>query len=192
MLRIRWRDWVANVEDGYHLLRCSTDHIFAIGLSMGGVLALHHGANHPVSGIIAMSTPYALGTDPRLPYAQYLHYIQPTVSKGPSDWHNPDAAADHVDYPYYPTRAIAELRDLLVEMRTALPRIQVPVLLVHSHNDGGVLPLNAEKIFSYLSVEDKTLLWVENSGHVITREPDRQQVFEAAESFIKRLTNPLV
>ena len=116
----------------------------------------------------------------------------PTSSKGPSDWQNPEAAADHVDYPYYPTRAIAELRDLLVEMRAALPKIQVPVLLVHSHKDGGVLPLNAEQIFSHLPVEDKTLLWVENSGHVITREPDRQQVFEAAESFIKRVTAPRV
>ena len=188
MLRMRWRDWVASVEDGYHLLRHSTDHIFAIGLSMGGVLALHHGANHPVSGIVAMSTPYSLGNDPRLPYAKYLHYLQPNISKGASDWQNPDAAADHVDYPYYPTRAIAELRDLLVEMRAALPKIQVPVLLIHSRKDGGVLPLNAEQNFSHLQVEDKTLLWVENSGHVITREPDRQQVFAAAEAFIQRVT----
>jgi len=187
MLRMRWRDWVAGVEDGYHLLRRSTDHIFAIGLSMGGALALHHGAHHPVSGVIAMSAPYSLGADPRLPYAQYLQYIQPNIPKGPSDWQNPDAAADHVDYPYYPTRAIAELRDLLVEVRAALPEIQVPVLLVHSHKDGGVLPLNAEQIYSHLLAKDKTLLWVENSGHVITREPDRQQVFEAAEAFIQRV-----
>jgi carboxylesterase len=187
MLRMRWRDWVASVEDGYHLLRRSTEHIFAIGLSMGGVLALHHGANHPVRGIIAMSTPYSLGTDPRLKFAEYLRFIQPNVPKGPADWHNPEAAKDHVDYPTYPTRAIAELRDLVVEMRAALPKIQAPVLLIHSHKDGGVSPSNAEQIFSHLRVEDKTLLWVENSGHVITREPDRQQVFEAAESFIQRV-----
>ena len=188
MLRMRWRDWVANVEDGYHLLRRATDHIFVIGLSMGGALALHHGAHHPVSGVIAMSAPYSLGTDPRLPYAQYLQVIQPNIPKGPSDWQNPDGAADHVDYPYYPTRAIAELRDLLVELRAVLPKVQVPVLLVHSHKDGGVPPLNAEQIYSHLKAEDKTLLWVENSGHVITREPDRQQVFEASEAFIKRVT----
>jgi carboxylesterase len=189
MLRMRWRDWAASVEDGYHLLRSSTDTIFAIGLSMGGILALHLGANFPVSGVIAMSTPYVLGTDPLLPYAQYLHYIKPNISKGPPDWHNPEAAKDHVDYPFYPTRAIAELRDLLTEMRTALPRIQAPVLLIHSHQDGGVGPQNAEQIYAHLTMEDKSLLWVENSGHVITREPDRQQVFEAAESFIQRVVS---
>jgi len=154
---------------------------------MGGILALHLGANLPVRGIIAMSTPYAI-SDPRLRYVQYLHYIQPHIPKGPPDWRNPEAAKDHVDYPYYPTRTFAELRDLLVEMRAALPKIQVPVLLVHSHQDAGVLPLNAEQIFAHLPVEDKTLMWVENSGHVITREPDRQEVFLAAESFIRRLT----
>jgi esterase/lipase len=35
---------------------------------------------------------------------------------------------------------------------------------------------------------DKTSLWVEHSGHVITEEPDRQQVFEAATAFISRLS----
>lgn len=188
LLRMRWRDWVASVEDGFYMLRQSSDHIFAIGLSMGGVLALHLSAHHPLTGIIAISTPYSLGNDPRLPYIRYLHFFQPKLLKGPPDWHNPEAAADHVDYPYYPTRAIAELRDLLVEMRATLPQIQAPVLLVHSRQDGGVPPHNAEQIYAQLKVPDKTLLWVENSGHVIPREPDRQQVFDATETFIQRLT----
>lgn len=188
--RTRWQDWVASTEDGYHLLRHSTDHIFAIGLSMGGVLALLMGANHPISGIIAMSTPFSLGNDPRLSFAQYLHIIQPSVPKGPPDWHNPEAAAEHVEYPIYPTRAIAELRDLLIEMRTNLAKIQVPVLLVHSRVDQSVPRSNAEQIYSRLPSEDKTLLWVENSGHMITCEPDRQQVFVAAESFIRQRVIP--
>ena len=191
MLRMRWRDWVASVEDGYHLLSSFTDHIFAIGLSMGGVLALQFAAHHPLCGVVAMSTPYSLGNDPRLPYARYLHYIQPNIPKGPSDWQNPEAPKDHVDYPSYPTRAIAELRDLLIEMRASLPKIQAPVLLIHSHKDGGVAPANAEQIYAQLSTKDKTLLWVENSGHVVTREPDRQQIFEAAEAFIQRLAAPV-
>lgn len=188
MLRVRWRDWMASVEDGYHLLRHTCDTIFAIGLSMGGVLALTSGPTLPVKGIVAMSTPYSLGDDPRLPYAHLLHFLQPKVLKSPPDWHNPDAASDHVEYPYYPTRAIAELRDLLDEMRAALPSIQVPVLLIHSRQDSGVPPKNAEQIYSKLTVADKTIQYVENSGHVITREPDRQQVFEAAAAFIQRLS----
>src|ERR671918_2213655 len=40
MIRSRWTDWVASVEDGYHVLCGLTDDIFLIGLSMGGALSL--------------------------------------------------------------------------------------------------------------------------------------------------------
>ncbi len=190
MLRARWTDWVASVEDGYHLLRGATDQVFVIGLSMGGVLALIHASRHPVAGLVIMSTPYALADDWRLPYIQYLHRIQPALQKGPPDWHNPAAALDHVDYPNYPTRAIAELRDLLAESRKAIPQVHAPALLVHSRGDAGVLPENMEKIYANLGSTDKHMLWVEDSGHVIPREPERERVFQAAHEFIQRLTKP--
>jgi carboxylesterase len=122
-----------------------------------------------------------------MPFIQVLSWLQPKMPKGPPDWHDLEAAKDHIDYPYYPTRAIAELRDLLNEMRAALPKVSVPVLLIHSRQDPGVLPHNAEQILAQLGSQDKHLLWVENSGHVITREPEKQVVFKAAEDFIRRI-----
>ena len=40
MVRSRWADWTASVEDGYNLLSGLTDDIFLVGLSMGGILSL--------------------------------------------------------------------------------------------------------------------------------------------------------
>src|SRR4029453_9505866 len=40
MIRSRYSDWIASVEDGYHTLWSMTDNIFLAGLSMGGILAL--------------------------------------------------------------------------------------------------------------------------------------------------------
>src|SRR5919198_4315041 len=60
MIRSRWTDWVASVEDGYQLLCGLTDHIFLIGLSMGGILALLASTQLNVKGVIAMSTPSRL------------------------------------------------------------------------------------------------------------------------------------
>lgn len=188
MLRVRWQDWVASVEDGFHLIKGCCKEFFAAGLSMGGVLTLHAASRLPLTGAIAMSTPYSLASDWRLSIIEYIHQIKPRVEKGPPDWHNPEAAKDHIDYPYYPSRAIAELRDLLVEMRKVLPDIKIPVLLIHSKKDSGVAPTNSEKIYQSLGCKDKSLLWVENSGHVITREPDRLQVFQATDAFIRRLS----
>lgn len=40
MVRTRWEDWLASVEDGINLLSDFCDQIFIAGLSMGGILAL--------------------------------------------------------------------------------------------------------------------------------------------------------
>lgn len=187
MARARWWDWLASVEDGWNILRGCCDHIFVMGLSMGGSLSLLFASRFPVSGVVAMSTPYQLPPDPRLPYLRALHLFQPTVHKGPGDWHNPDAAHDHVDYPNYPTVAIAELNDLLQEMRDSLSVITSPVLVIHSHQDKGVLPENANRIFAQLSTPDKSLFWVEDSSHVVTRDPEREKVFHASADFVSRI-----
>jgi carboxylesterase len=188
MLRMHWQDWIASVEDGYYILKGCVDLVFVIGLSMGGILSLTFSSQHPVSGVVAMSTPYALPDDPRLAYIRILSLLIPRMKKGPPDWHNPDAAKDHIDYPYNPTKAIIQLRDLLSVMRTALPKIYVPALVIHSKQDAGVPPDNAEKILAALGSPEKQLIWVENSGHVIPREPDRFIAFKAIDSFIKRST----
>ncbi|NIV34797.1 MAG: alpha/beta fold hydrolase, partial [Anaerolineae bacterium] len=40
LVRARFHDWMASAEDGYYLLRPNTEHLFVLGLSMGGALAL--------------------------------------------------------------------------------------------------------------------------------------------------------
>jgi carboxylesterase len=187
MSRMRWQDWVTSVEDGYYMLKGWVDQVFVVGLSMGGILSLLFASQHPVSGVVAMSTPYALPDDPRLPFIRIISVFIPNVKQGPSDWQNPEAAKDHVCYPYFPTRAVIQLRDLLSEMRSALPMVRVPVLLIHSKQDTGVVPHNAEQILAALGSQDKQLFWVENSGHVIPREPDRYLAFKTTNEFIKRV-----
>lgn len=186
MLRTHWQDWTAAVEDGYNLLKGCTDHLFMAGLSMGGALALQHAARFPVDGVISLSTPHHLQADPRLPYIKILRYLQPTVPKGSPDWHDPSAMTGHIDYLAYPTRAIAELRDLLAEMRRLLPQITAPALVIHSRDDKSVLPEEGhpELIYNALSSTHKSLHWIEGSGHVITRDARRQEVFELIEAFI--------
>jgi carboxylesterase len=187
MERVKWQDWVASLEDGYYLLKGCTDEVFIIGLSMGGILSLLFASRHPVSGVVAMSTPFTMPDDPRLPYIGILSLFVRWVKQGPPDWHNPEAEKDHICYPYFPIRAVLQLRDLLGEMRKGLPKVHVPVLIVHSKQDAGVVPANAEQIYNALGSQDKQILWVENSGHVIPREPDRQLVFSTTAEFIRRV-----
>ena len=191
MTRSRYTDWLASVEDGYALLRAFTDRVILIGLSMGGVLALLSSTRLDVRAAVGISTPYQLPQDPRLKFVNQLSWFRPFIPKSNlppgSGWFDKEAWKDHISYPENPMRSIGELERLLKEMRRALPLVRVPVLLIHSKDDGYVLPENADKVFAALGTTDKHKIYVTHSGHVATRDAARGQVFEEALRFIQRV-----
>ena len=194
MPRTRWTDWTASVEDGYHLLRGLADRIFLVGLSMGGMLSLLMSTRLQVAGVVAMSTPHRLPDDPRKRLAKYFAPLIPYIRKRPKGsppdigWFDKQAHHGHVSYPMNPVGSIVELMQLAAAMRAALPQVRVPVLLVHSRDDDYVIRDSMERIHAALGSADKTMLWVAGSGHVIPREPAKEQVFRAAADFIRRVS----
>jgi carboxylesterase len=194
MIRSHYTDWIASVEDGYHLLRGVADKIFLVGLSMGGDLALLMSARlaQCVKGVVVMSTPYELPDDPRLRHIEWISKIVAYMPKSDEEpgasWFDKEAWKEHISYTQNPVRSIGELNKLLAEMRAVLPQINVPVLLMHSRDDTYVLPDNMELIYAdLLSSQDKTKLYITGSGHVVTRDAARQQVFQSALKFIQRI-----
>jgi carboxylesterase len=199
MIRSRFTDWMASVEDGYYLvrdaMRLSKDDvsqpIFLVGLSMGGILALLMSTRLQVSGVIAMSTPYNLPYDYPVGLLRVVSLFVKFQPKGKEEpgagWFDKAAFAEHISYERNPVRSAAELQKLAIEMQTALPLVDVPVLLMHSHNDTYVSPVNLEYIYSELGTQDKHRLYVTEAGHVITRDKARDEVFRAAVDFIKRV-----
>lgn len=192
MIRSRWTDWTASVEDGYHLLHGLASHIYLVGLSMGGVLSLLMSTQLDVKGVVGISTPYQAAKDWRLNFVEYLsifrRYLPKARGRSGSGWVDQEARKDHISYPQNPLRSIGELRKLTIKMRAALPSVIVPVLLIHSQDDRYVPPENMEHIYSHLiNTRDKTKLYVTNSGHVVTRDAARKQVFQAAAEFICRV-----
>ena len=189
LYRMRWRDWMASVEDGWHLLRSGGyGPIVVMGLSLGGVLSLLAATVFPVAGVVAMSTPYRLPPHPLLPFLRPLSRVRRTMPKEPSDVRDLETLKEHIAYPALPLHGLAEVRDVLALLRQRLPQVRVPVLIVHSRGDQSVAPENALHIFEALGSEDKALLWVTNSGHPVTVEPDRETIFRAAAQFAHRVT----
>lgn len=187
-IRARKEHWIANVEDGFAILKGLCDRIFFVGLSLGGVLSLNVGRRLPVFGIVAMATPAAL---PPLanrlrpiikPLSRFWRYRHPSE---PSDWYDKDAEAVNLHYPVQPVRAIAEVQDLVEETRSILHEVTVPVLLIYSLNDRSVLPDDAERVYRLLGSNQKTLEWVERSGHNIPRDAEREQVYDRITTFVR-------
>jgi len=192
MIRSRWTDWVASVEDGYHLLCGVTDDIFLIGLSMGGVLSLLMSTQLAVKGVIVMSTPSRLPTDYPIWLLKLVSLVmryRPKSQEPPgSGWFDKAAYKDHISYAKNPVRPTAELKKLILEMRAALPKVNVPVLLMHSKDEIYILHNNMEDIYKGLvNASDKTKLYITGSGHVLPRDASREQVFKSALEFIQRI-----
>ncbi|MGB8980671.1 MAG: alpha/beta fold hydrolase [Anaerolineales bacterium] len=192
MVRARWTDWTASVEDGYQLLRGLTENIFFVGLSMGGILSLLMSTRLKVKGVVAMSTPARMPEDYPVWLLELMSFFikyRPKTNEEPgSSWFDQTAWQEHVSYPQNPIRSAAELKKLIRAMRAALPKVSVPVLLMHSQDETYVLPDNLEEIYADLvNTPDKTRLYVTGSGHVLPRDASREQVFKAALEFIRRI-----
>ncbi|NCP86062.1 MAG: hypothetical protein CO094_11635 [Anaerolineae bacterium CG_4_9_14_3_um_filter_57_17] len=190
MIRARYHDWLASLEDAYALLAGVASEIYLVGLSMGGALSLTAASYLPVRGVITMSTPAYISPDWRLKYLGILSQFQPFLPKSNeapgSGWFDQEAWKEHISYPQNPARAIIELEKLLELMNASLPNVHAPVLLIHSRNDHYVPADSMERIYAQLGSAEKQMLWVERSGHVIPRDAERETAFRAAAEFIEK------
>jgi len=191
MNRARWTDWLGSVEDGYCLLRDCCKRIFFIGSSVGGSLSLILATEFPNAGVVTLATPFRLPPNRRLerlkPFMKPLSHMLPAIAKGSPDWHDPKAQDERVAYSGYPLRAILELEPLLAAMRGALPKVRVPALLMHSKNDRFIPPDHMQQIYELLGSSDKSMVWVEDSSHVITCDAERTVVFKNVTAFVQRI-----
>jgi carboxylesterase len=119
------------------------------------------------------------------PLSLFWRYRHPSE---PSDWYDKDAEAINLHYPVQPVRAISEVHDLVEETRSLLHNVTAPVLLIYSRNDRSVLPDNAERVLRLLGSKQKTLEWVERSGHNIPRDAERELVFDRITAFVKHMS----
>ena len=186
-----WRDWYASAKAGLEELRARCERVFVMGLSLGGDLTLHLGAHNQVAGLVAMSTPIQVN-DWRIPLLPVLKHFIRFSKKGPSDFHDPTVAEWHVDYDRQPMRCAISLLAFMRHLDEDLPEIEAPLLLMHSRADTQVPPRNTPYIYERVSSTDKEMVWLENSGHVITEDLDKDEVFRRAWEFVQRLSGPLL
>jgi len=191
MIRSNHEDWLNSVEDAYHLLKGHCEQVFLLGLSMGGIISLTQAARLPVDGVVAMSTPYYFPKkwaqdNPWL--LKFLSRFVKTQPKGEGNWFKPELAKDHLSYERNPTRPAYELNLLLAEMRTELPKISVPALVIHSKDDNYVLEEHAYPLFEAIGSQKKEFIEVDKTSHVITRDGDTLRVFEPILTFLKENT----
>jgi carboxylesterase len=196
MAESRWEDWLASVEDAYHLLSGLVEQVFAIGHSTGGALSLLLSTMVPVAGVVGISTLHRLPKNPLpsflrgLPVRTQIRLLagvsrlRPFQKKGPPHWYDWEAQKQYIAYRVFPVHSSAELWEMLVHIEGQLLKVNVPTLLIHSRDDQFITPDQAEHLYAHLGTAEKQLMWVERSGHNVPMDAERERVFVAVGEFI--------
>jgi len=190
MLETNWRDWFGAFVENLAELSSRCEKVFLCGMSMGGTLSLHAAAHYAerynVAGVAAYGAPVYLKNLllPLIPIAKKLIKFKPSAG---SDVADPIACAKQQSYDRTPLECITSLLELMAHVKNDLPDVSVPVLLIQSKKDNTVHPPNVHLINRLLGSEDKTVVEVEKSYHVITVDYDKELVKEKTYEFISRV-----
>jgi len=63
------------------------------------------------------------------------------------------------------------------QVRRALPRIRQPILVFQGRWDAQLTPQAAQIVYDSVSSTDKTLVWLERSGHNLLADGEREAVW---------------
>ena len=178
-----WRHWYGAAVDGWHILGGLCNEISVVGLSMGGLLSLKLAAEYPVHRLVALSTPIYLANRqvPLLPLYRLFRRFVPKKQRGY------DVEPHYIaGYDQTPLSSLSSLLELIDSVKTDLPRVHCPTLLVQSRREHTVRPESATYLHEKLGASEKELFWLEKSGHVVTLDIERESVFNRVSEFLAR------
>jgi carboxylesterase len=201
------KDWIASTEAGLAEL-AQYKEVFVAGLSMGGALALMLAAQHPerIAGVIAMSTPTRFARSWMInlahPFIKWFYPYKPLDLLNPKiqkiflssrpwqdetviiDFSDPQVIAE-IKATRLSISALRELAQLLATSRATFKQVRCPLLVIQSKRDNTVNAASARELIRLATnARPKTLRWLEQSDHVITLGPEREEVFVLSREFI--------
>ncbi len=178
-------DWWQDVERAYQtLLDKGYTEIAVAGLSLGGVFSLKLGYTKPIKGIVTMCAPmYMKSTD--LMYEGVLKYAR--------EYKNYEGKDDKLieeemrRFKEKPMPTLAELRELIGEVRGSVDHVYAPLFVVQGSLDDVINPDSANVIFEEAESDHKRIKWYEHSGHVITLDQEKKQLHDDIYEFLETL-----
>ena len=84
---------------------------------------------------------------------------------------------------------MAESIEFIEIVKKELPKIKTPCLIVHSKKDHTIKPDSAQLINDQIGSEQKKLVWLENSAHIISVDNDKEFVFKEVLDFFNENKN---
>ena len=175
-------EWIQTVDASYEHLAGQTEEVFLVGLSFGAALCMDLAARKEVAGIVTLAG-FLHTKDPLRHLAPVLSRLVRSVKGVGNDISDP--TQKEIAYDRLPTKGTYAMLQQLKRSQAALPKVTAPLLVIHGRQDHTVHPDNAQYIVDRVASEEKEILFLENSYHVITLDREKELVFERTYNFIK-------
>jgi carboxylesterase len=179
-------DWLADLQAALDRLKGDCSAVFAMGLSMGGTLALRLAQLDPeLRGVAVVNHALVFG-NPLVPLAGLLRHLLPSTPAIASDLKDPSVREPA--YARTPTAGVAQLHRLARTVRRGLPAMTQPLLIFKSREDHLLPVRNATLTLAEAGGADKELVWLEQSYHVATMDFDKDLIADRCLAFVRRLS----
>jgi carboxylesterase len=184
--RVPYTEWVAAARGEVEKLRGDHERVFIAGVSMGGLVALALAAEGLCDALAVIGVPLRLRTRAAalVPLAKYVHGYLP--KRDGSDIQDPVARGRHPGYKKMPLRSVHELMKLQRHVVPRLARVSAPILVAHGAFDGTAHSDDAHRIAGEVSSDERRLLLLERSGHVVTVDHDGEHLANSIAAFFLR------
>ncbi|WP_069366573.1 alpha/beta hydrolase [Salisediminibacterium beveridgei] len=178
-------DWYDDVKAAYQfLLDQGYDEIAVGGLSMGGVMSLKLGMEHPVKGIFPMAAPMFTQGEERM-HQGVLHYAK--EYKQLNGMGDEQVEKEMRAFEGTPLPTIRALHTFIEGVRQDIDLIYTPTLIAQGLKDEVVDPESARWIHDHVETDQKELFWYKESGHVVTLDQEKEQLHKDVYAFLEKL-----
>tara|TARA_Y100001960_G_C14771693_1_gene880506 strand:- start:2225 stop:2998 length:774 start_codon:yes stop_codon:yes gene_type:complete len=187
-------EWLDFLEQKIASMYTKCDKVIVMGVSMGGVLALHLASIFPLDGAVVAGALFKFKNEFNVRVlVKLLHRFKTKQAKRKNFTAEQLAIINNQFYGYdhYPLVALNEMRKMVDKVKYNLHKISSPILLIHSTIDQTADFENFYIIKNLLKNATLSTLILEKTGHHVfdTEESDKEEILSKISTFTKNIFN---
>ncbi|WP_079527055.1 alpha/beta hydrolase [Halobacillus hunanensis] len=177
--------WWTDVKDALnHLRELGYEQIAVAGLSLGGVLGLKLAYSEPIKGIVTMCAPMFFDNETQLTQGFQFKAKQYKQLEGKDK----DTIEGEIQQLLDESEGMfKQLGRFITSVHDEVDQIYTPAFIVQAEQDEMINTESANYIYEQIESDQKDIKWYKNSGHVITMDKEKEQLYEDILAFLESL-----